>query len=244
MKLLSGIAKLIPNKYKIRLLQLFVLCVSVFGLLYYGLNGLLYSIPIYMFMNVFCGNATLHRYYGHKSFEMKEWKRKTLTVLTHTMTVGSILGWSGHHRWHHKHSDTEHDIHSPTVNGIFHILFGTWDVNIPRSMVKDLLKDQSLIWWHKNYFKWHMLVITTMLLINPWILVFVYAIPNLLTLLSGYVIAIVPHISGTVQNSILTEVLTLGEGGHKNHHDDSKNYRFSRYDITAFAIERFLKSDT
>ena len=136
--------KYFQNKYRIRLLQWFVALVSLVGLLYYGLAGLLYSLPIYVFMNIFCGNATLHRYYGHRSFEMANWKKQVLTALTHTMTVGSVLGWSGHHRWHHKHSDTEHDIHSPTVNGIKHILFGVWDVNIPRNMVRDLLKDRPI----------------------------------------------------------------------------------------------------
>jgi len=233
--------KYLQNKYRIRLLQLFVLVTSVAGTIYYGVNGLLYAIPIYIFMNIFCGNATLHRYYGHKSFEMAIWKKKILTALTHTMTVGSVLGWSGHHRWHHKHSDTEHDIHSPTVNGIKHILFGVWDVNVPRSMVKDLLKDEALIKWHKNYFRWHLFVIVALCVISPWALVFVYAVPNLLTLFSGYVIAIVPHITGDVRNSILTEILTFGEGGHKNHHDDSSNYRFSKYDLTALAIEKVLK---
>ena len=233
--------KYFQNKYRIRLLQLFVALVSLLGILYYGLADLLYSLPIYIFMNIFCGNATLHRYYGHRSFEMANWKKQVLTALTHTMTVGSVLGWSGHHRWHHKHSDTEHDIHSPTVNGIKHILFGVWDVNIPRNMVRDLLKDQTLIRWHKNYFRWHAAIIILLTVINPWLLVFVYAIPNLLTLMSGYVIAIVPHITGEVKNSVITEILTFGEGGHKNHHDDSANYRFSKYDITAFAIEKVLK---
>jgi stearoyl-CoA desaturase (delta-9 desaturase) len=232
---------MIANKYKIRVLQGFVLLISVLGIFAYGINGLLISLPIYVFMNVFCGNATLHRYYGHRSFEMSKYKKTILTCLTHTMIIGSILGWSGHHRWHHKHSDTEHDIHSPTINGIKHILFGVWDVNIPRSMIKDLLKDKTLVTWHKWYFKWHLFVITLLFLIDPYILVFVYAIPNILCLLSGYVIAIVPHITGDVKNSILTEILTFGEGGHKNHHDDSSNYRFSKYDITAFAIEKVLK---
>lgn len=239
--MISFIKKILPNKYRIRFLQLFVAIAAFIGLLYYGINGLLVSIPIYIFMNIFCGNATLHRYYGHKSFVMANWKKKILTSLTHTMTVGSVLGWSGHHRWHHKHSDTEHDIHSPTMNGIKHILFGVWDVNVPRSMVKDLLKDEALIKWHKNYFRWHIVVILSLIIISPWALVYIYAIPNLLTLLSGYIIAIVPHLSGDVKNSVITEVLTLGEGGHKNHHDDSSNYRFSKYDLTAFAIEKFLK---
>lgn len=232
---------MIPNKYKIRVLQGFVALLSIAGLFYYGPIGLIVSLGVYMFLNVFGGNATLHRYYGHKSFEMTGWKKTFLTGLTHSMIVGSVLGWSGHHRWHHKYSDTEKDIHSPTVNGLWHILFGVWDVNIPRSMVKDLLKDEALIRWHKNYFRWHMFIIVALGIISPWTLVFVYAIPNIMCLLSGYIIAIVPHISGDAENSIITEILTLGEGGHKNHHDDSKNHRFSKYDITAWVIENIIR---
>lgn len=230
------------NKYKIRFLQLFFLIASVLGVIYYGLWPTLLSIAIYAFLEIFVGNATLHRYYGHRSFEMAPWKETILRWLAHHIGVGSVLGWAGHHRWHHKYSDTEHDLHSPTVQGIWHILFGVWDANIPRKMVSDLLKDQNLIWWHKNYFKYHMLVIVLLAILSPFALVFVYALPNLLCLCSGYVIAILPHRTGEVKNDWITEVLTFGEGFHLNHHNDSSTYRFSKYDLTAFCIERFLKN--
>lgn len=229
------------NKYKIRLLQLFFLLAGITGIAYYGFFGLLLSLGIYVFLEVFVGNATLHRYYGHRSFEMALWKERILRWLAHHIGVGSVLGWAGHHRWHHKYSDTDKDLHSPTVQGIPHILFGVWDANIPRKMVADLLADKNIIWWHKNYFRYHAFVIISLAIVSPYALVFVYALPNLFCLLSGYAIAIFPHITGEVKNSVITEILTLGEGGHGYHHDNPKDYRFSKFDITALAIDLFLK---
>lgn len=230
------------KKYRIRILQGFFLTAGVLGIAYYGLQGLLVSLLLYVLLEIFVGNATLHRYYGHRSFEMASWKERILRWLAHHIGVGSVLGWTGHHRWHHKYSDTEHDLHSPTKQGIMHILFGIWDANIPRNMVKDLLVDKNIIWWHKNYFRYHVTVIVLLAVISPWALVFVYALPNLFCLLSGYAIAILPHRSGEVKNDILTEILTFGEGAHEYHHDNPKEYKFSKYDITAFAINKFLKA--
>jgi len=228
------------NKYKIRILQGFFLVVSLIGL-WFDPASVLISIIIYFFLETFVGNATLHRFYGHRSFAMTTWKENILCWLAHHIGVGSVLGWTGHHRWHHKYSDTEKDLHSPTVQGIPHILFGVWEVAIPRSMVKDLLTDNKIIWWHKNYFKYHLAVILSLSVLSPWALVFVYALPNLLCLLSGYAIAILPHRTGEVKNDLLTEIVTFGEGGHGYHHENPKDYRFSKNDITAFVIERFLK---
>tara|TARA_Y100000389_G_scaffold170798_2_gene178061 strand:+ start:20101 stop:20796 length:696 start_codon:yes stop_codon:yes gene_type:complete len=229
------------NKYAIRLLQGFFLLASISGIVYYGVQWLIISFLIYVLLETFVGNATLHRYYGHRSFEMAVWKENILRWLAHHIGVGSVLGWSGHHRWHHKYSDTEKDLHSPTKQGIMHILFGVWSANIPRKMIKDLLKDKKLLWWHKNYFKYHLVIILLLIIISPWILVFVYALPNLFCLLSGYIIAILPHRTGEVRNDLLTEIVTFGEGAHQYHHDNPKEYRFSKFDITAFVIEKFLK---
>jgi len=231
----------IMNKYKIRILQLFFLLTTLVGISYYGPFSLILSGVLYVLFEVFVGNATLHRYYGHRSFEMSYNKESILRWLAHHIGVGSVIGWTGHHRWHHKYSDTDKDLHSPTKQGILHILFGVWDANIPRSMIKDLLRDQSLIWWHKNYFKYHIGVIVTLGIVSPWMLVFVYAIPNLLCLISGYILAIVPHMTGEVKNNLITDIVTLGEGNHKFHHDNPNAYRFGKYDITGIVIDKFLK---
>lgn len=229
------------NKYKIRILQLFFLLATGAGVVYYGFSGLITSFIIYFFLVTLAGNAILHRYYGHAAFEMKPWLLPIARWLGHHIGVGSIIGWTGHHRWHHQHSDTEKDFHSPTVQGIPHILFGVWDANIPKRMIIDVIKQPELVWWHKNYYMYHVCVILALAIISPWALAFVYAAPNLFCLLSGYTIAILPHTSGEAKNSVMTDVLTFGEGWHGYHHDYPNDYRFSKHDITAYFIEWFLK---
>ncbi len=231
------------NKYRIRILQGLFLLTSLVGITWYGMSSILISLGIYVFLEIFVGNATLHRYYGHRAFEMGSKKKIVLTWLAHHIGVGSVLGWAGHHRWHHQYSDTANDLHSPTKNGIGHILFGVWDVSIPRRMISDLLKDPALIGWHKNYFKYHFLLFVTLALVSPWALVFIYALPNLMCLFSGYIIAILPHLSGEAKNSWITEALTFGEGWHGYHHDSPGDYRFSKFDLTALAIDAFLKKN-
>lgn len=228
------------RKYRIRFLQAFFAFLTLVGLYVFDPLGILIAFLLYFLLETFVGNATLHRYYGHRSFVMNKKFEPTLRWLAHHIGVGSVLGWAGHHRWHHQYSDTDKDLHSPTKQGIPHILFGIWDANIPRSMVKDLLKDNNLLWWHKNYFTYHLSVIILLTVISPWALIYIYGMPNLMSLLSGYIIAILPHKTGEVKNDFITELLTFGEGGHLNHHNNPQNYRFSKNDITANIIEKYL----
>lgn len=229
------------NKYRIRFLQLFFLASTIAGGFFWDKKYFIVSFVLYVFLEIFVGNATLHRYYGHRSYNMSQGKKILLTWLAHHIGVGSVLGWTGHHRWHHAHSDTEHDLHSPTKNGIFHIFFGVWNANIPRKMISDLIDDPLLLAWHRHYFKYHCALILVLLIASPWSLVFLYAAPNLFCLLAAYSIAIIPHLSGEAKNSWLTELLTFGEGGHRNHHENPEDYRFGRFDITALAITYILK---
>lgn len=231
------------NKYRIRILQFFFLLgamvalVAAFWYPWWLVAGLL----TYVVLEIFVGNATLHRYYGHRSFEMAGWKRHILTWLAHHIGVGSVLGWVGHHRWHHQHSDTDRDLHSPTRQGVAHILFGVWDASIPRRLIADALADRSLVVWHRYYFVYHFNFLVLSLLADWRVTVFLYCLPNLLCLLSGYVLAIATHRNGRAEDVRWVDLYTFGEGNHAYHHDNPHDYRFGPWDITAWAIDLFLR---
>tara|TARA_R110000868_G_scaffold377841_1_gene643202 strand:+ start:4453 stop:4971 length:519 start_codon:yes stop_codon:yes gene_type:complete len=171
---------------------------------------------------------------------MKLSAEKMSRWLCHHLPMGSVIGWSAYHRLHHKHSDTELDVHSPTIQGYFHIIFGVWENKISKKVVKDLLTPE-LIWWHKHYFTYHITLSVVLLWLFPWCLVFVYAIPNFLNLISALLIAIVPHRSGEVSNSLMLDIVTLGEGKHNYHHKYPFDYKYGKYDLTGIFIERVLK---
>jgi stearoyl-CoA desaturase (delta-9 desaturase) len=57
----------------------------------------------------------LHRYFSHHTFETTRPIRILLLILGSMAGQGSVLMWSGVHRWHHAHTDVPGDLHSPTL---------------------------------------------------------------------------------------------------------------------------------
>ncbi len=74
-------------------------------------------------------SAGLHRYFGHRSFTTGKIRHWVLAFLTTLSTQGSIALWVSFHREHHKNSDTEHDLISPSFVGFWKAFFAIQDVN-------------------------------------------------------------------------------------------------------------------
>jgi len=241
--------------HKIRLLQGSLFCYSIIGLFLFNLEFTLLGILAYCFLETIGGNIGLHRYFCHRQFITSKFYHNLLIFFSHYIAVGSVLSWVGQHRWHHDNADTEHDQHSPYFKGLMEIFFGVWEMNIPRKYVKDVIKDKTLLFWHKNYFKFHIGIIVILLLIGPEYLYSLYALPCLMCLISGYVLATVTHYHGyrTYQtedhstNSWIANIYTLGEGWHNNHHAYPTRIRQGEgkweWDLPAFIIERFLNDN-
>lgn len=244
------------KNYQIRLLQGFFLVVSFFGLIFAPLQWIVTGIIFYTLLETFAGNIALHRYFGHRSFKTSTSWERVLRFLSHYIGVGSVMSWVGQHRYHHLHSDTIVDVHSPRHQGIWKILFGIWHVKIERAMIKDVLRDKELSWWHHNYWRFHIVLImfylTIDLLFGTYFLFAIYALPNMLCLISGYVLAIVTHYHGyktheigdEATNSWIANLYTLGEGWHNNHHAFPNRLRqgeqWWEWDLPAFIVERFI----
>jgi fatty-acid desaturase len=56
--------------------------------------------------------ACLHRYFAHRAFKTSRVFQFIMCLLV-GMTFGDPIWFAGKHRIHHKHSDTERDVHSP-----------------------------------------------------------------------------------------------------------------------------------
>lgn len=242
---------------KTRLHQLFLGLASLVAIWMCPWPWLALSVLAYIFLETMAGNIGLHRYFGHRSFETTSFVEGLFRFLCHYIAVGSVLSWVGQHRYHHKYSDTESDIHSPYHQGIFKICFGMWSLQAERPMVRDYLKDKKLIWWHRNYFKFHISIIlifaATDLLMGSYLLLCLYALPAFLCLLSGYILAIGAHMHGyqtyktgdESRNSWLVNIYTLGEGWHNNHHANPERLRqgekWYEWDLPAWVVEKILK---
>lgn len=240
---------------KIRILQYTFLILSIIGLVYLPLNWILLGILSYAIFETIGGNIGLHRYFCHRSFETTKYWHNIFMFMSHYIGVGTVVTWVGQHRHHHKFSDTDNDVHNFRQLGILTILFGIWNVSIERRLIKDVIKDKALMWWHNNYWVFHGCIITFWMTIDwffgTYFTFSLYAFPNLLCLISGYVLAIVTHSHGyktynanRSTNSWIANIYTLGEGWHNNHHAYPNKLRqgeqWWEWDLPAFIIERFL----
>jgi len=108
-----------------------------------------YSTAIYFLILFFCiyfvsGNL-YHLYYSHKQFKLNQTFEKITALLGLFVMVGDPINYSKTHRWHHAHSDTDKDLHSP-IHGKWHSLVG-WmfkENKVPVFCVRDLISNRYL----------------------------------------------------------------------------------------------------
>jgi stearoyl-CoA desaturase (delta-9 desaturase) len=190
-----------------------VLCVA----LYYG--------------RMFFITAGYHRYFSHRSYRLNRFWQFVMAFGGTTAAQKGPLWWAAHHRDHHRYSDDERDIHSPTQRGFFWSHVG-WILCDKYSAteydrIRDFAKYPELVFLNKR--DW----------IGPWVLgIASYLIAGWSGLLIGFFLSTVllwhatftvnslAHVMGrrryatddTSRNSVLIALLTMGEGWHNNHH--------------------------
>ena len=91
--------------------------------------GLLVGMYIMTALGITVG---FHRLFVHRSFETYTWIKVIWAVLGSMALQGPLLKWVGMHRWHHQHSDTLNDPHSPQHGGagVIGLLRGFWHAQI------------------------------------------------------------------------------------------------------------------
>lgn len=248
----------LSHNTKVRSLQVINHILLVVGLMYVFYSGnydyLWWSLGFYWFTGVFGINIGMHRLLSHRSFETWTWMEKFLSLVATITGVGSPLAWAAVHRQHHTHTETNKDPHSPILLGNWRAWWGFWNyVRLNPKLVKDLRKDKFQIFLHKHYIAITILYCLILSAINPWLIVFVYAIPATLCLHSTSSIIVIAHRHGYVshplendqsKNSWIASLITLGEGWHNNHHANCRKLRqgerWWELDPPAFIIENFL----
>lgn len=186
-----------------------------------------YTVLAWWFTGILGIDVALHRYISHGSFKTYkpvEWFLGFISVLT---VVGSPLAWSAVHRQHHKTPEHEGDPHSPYRLGKFNAWFGFWEyTNFSPRMVHDIRKNKFYAFLHKHYLAVNVVWALLLGLINPWFVVFLYAIPACLCMHASSAIIVIAHYHGykshycddESRNSWICNIITMGEGWHNNHH--------------------------
>lgn len=182
------------------------------------------------YVRMFFITAGYHRYFSHRSYKMGRAMQFLMAFGGSMAAQKGVLWWAGHHRHHHRWSDTEQDIHSPR-RGFFWshvgwILCRRYD-ETPWENIKDFARYPELRWLNR----WHLvpptLLAAGVFLVGGWSALIVGFFLSTVLLWHGtFTINSLMHLWGrrryvtkdTSRNSMILALITCGEGWHNNHH--------------------------
>ena len=209
--------------------------------------SLFFHLIIY-WLGIQCGS---HKLFSHRSWEPKfNWIKYGIAYISCFGMMGGPIVWTAMHRWHHKHSDTDSDPHSPK-DGLLHSYF-MWFLNVPNiplRLIKDHLSDQMLVDIDINAKKIVLYTLVVLCFVN-------YQIALALLLAMTFTFHIEMAINCFAHRKINNEwvpinyvwlgFLTGGSSLHANHHAHQGNSSFStkwyEFDPTSWIIKILEKN--
>ena len=218
-------------------------------------------------MRVFFITGFYHRYFSHRSYQTSRVFQAVLAFLGTTAMQKGPLWWAGHHRFHHRHSDEQLDVHSPLRGGFWWAHIG-WLIRVNRDdtrweEVKDLSCFPELRFFESQYrigmiafaggviglgfWLGHTFPDTGV----TWLQVFVwgFVISTVLLWHTTYLINSGAHMWGsrrydtgdTSRNNFLLALVTMGEGWHNNHHrypgSERNGFYWYEIDVTHYLLK-------
>ncbi len=232
----------------------FIAHLSIILLIIYG-QWYQYLMAFFVYFITSCLGMTMtfHRLLSHKSYNSPKWFYYLGTLCGFYGLTGSPIAWTAVHREHHRYTDKELDPHSPLHKSFISIQWLSMFETPKVRYVPDLLRDKFQVFLHKNYFYIHTCIAITLLLIDPFMLVYLYLVPAAILWNAGSFINTLTHMFGyrnydtkdNSKNLFLLGFLMWGEGWHNNHHASPTNSQFGEkwweIDIGGFLIRKLFK---
>lgn len=183
------------------------------------------------YLRMFGITAGFHRYFSHKAFKTNRIFQFILGFIGTASIQRGPIWWAAIHRHHHRHSDTELDIHSPVTKGFYesHMgwVFNRSHKNVDLPTVDDLTKFPELRWLDKYYLVPPAIYGLALYAIWGWQGVLWGGLVSTVALWHGtFFVNSLTHVFGSrrfntkddSRNNWFVALLTLGEGWHNNHH--------------------------
>lgn len=185
-----------------------------------------------------------HRLFSHNTHpNLPTWKENIILFFGTLSGQGSSVTWSAIHRgYHHKHSDTDRDLHSPKF-GIYHALFG-WSTKITENnpivslkYAGPILRKNNHLWFHHHQMTILWLVPIIVAIFDWRLSLAMFCLPTGLCLIQDNLVNVFGHLKGGIgyrnfetndnsHNNIILGYLGWGQGWHNNHHHDPKSFDF------------------
>ncbi len=198
------------------------------------------------FVRMFAITAVYHRYFAHRAYKTSRPFQLFLAVLGTTATQKGPLWWASTHRVHHKHSDTERDVHSPVRRGFWWSHMGWWlsreHEHGAMALIPDFAGYPELRWIEKWNVLGPLAMIGLLLAFGGFdVFLWAYVVSTCFLMHGTFTINSLSHVFGsrryattdTSRNNFLLALITLGEGWHNNHHHymSSANQGFFWWEI-------------
>ncbi|TGM52431.1 acyl-CoA desaturase [Leptospira vanthielii] len=198
------------------------------------------------FLRMFGITAAYHRYFSHASFKTSRVFQFVLAWIGAMAMQKGPLWWAAHHRNHHKYSDTEKDIHSPSRKGFWYshmFWFLRDDYNdYEAKLIPDFYKYPELRFLDRYHWIAPLSYAVLLYTVGGWgWLVYGYAVSTFVLGHATWTINSLSHVYGSVRydsrdtskNNLWLALLTMGEGWHNNHHYycSSANQGFYWYEV-------------
>jgi fatty-acid desaturase len=210
----------------------------IFGIIgFFYLPDYFLEFIIFWFLIGILGNGVAaHRYFAHGQFETYLPIKWMLGFLATLGAIGPVPWWVIQHKYHHLHSDTINDPHTPKNNNWFYVFY-SWsfaqgnnqDYYLKERFAKKLMIKMNQDIFYKFFYRYHYFIIYVfciiLLILNP-IYFLLYCSAYALDFFRLGCVNYFCHKYGyrnhdtndNSTNNIILGYLTMGFGWHNNHH--------------------------
>lgn len=185
---------------------------------------------------------TYHRLLSHNSWNLPKLIEYLFALFATIGLTGTAISWVAVHKKHHIFLDTEKDPHSPIYKGWFWSHYLSMFAKVEVKYAAHLLRNKFYVFQHKNYILINLIYAAILYTIDPFAIVYAWLVPAMILWNAGSSIVSISHRRNDIHNDIVLSLLVWGEGYHKNHHDNSRNSKFGKWDLSGFIISMFKDS--
>ena len=251
----------------LRVVPFIAMHVACLGVIRVGFSGFAAWTALALYaLRMFALTGFYHRYFSHKAFKTSRAVQFLFALIGATCVQRGPLWWAAHHRDHHRHADTERDLHSPLRHGFLWSHMGwfltpgafrtRWDA------VPDLQRYPELRWIDRYDVAVPVLLAIGLYYLGDWVgaafpesgtsgaqlLVWGFFVSTVALFHATVTINSLAHRFGTrrfptrdnSRNNWLLALLTFGEGWHNNHHhfpgSARQGFRWWEVDVTYYLL--------
>ena len=254
----------------LRVIPFIGLHLACLGVIWVGFSWAAFAAAAALYaLRMFALTGFYHRYFSHRAFKTSRALQFVFALIRAACVQRGPLWWAAHHRNHHRHADTEADIHSPLQRGFWWSHMG-WFLT-PRGfrtdweVIPDLRRYPELRWLDRFDIAVPILLAVALYFFGRWLGA---AYPELHTsgaqmLIWGFFVSTVVLFHATVtinsvahrfgsrrfatrdnsRNNWLLALITFGEGWHNNHHhfpgSARQGFRWWEFDLTYYLLRAF-----